>query len=458
MGDGPKEALLGLVVNKVQLNSNYMFSKQSYTGAGIVQPTAVSQVGQNLARGIEKFGQGIGQAFESSGESKKLRRQLLTFSDEFKPDDFQGTDSEWSKMFANQLEDTGLPDLKGMMDGGMMRKSIQMLNEKIEGAKLQNQQSQQGITQAVAQKKFNINLFNDPNQSVGQAAQKTYEETGAIPSQALTMAQDQRQANILGTGLGVDVEEGASAGTVAKVFEGNLAKQRMEADKKQANIDRKYKRSLIRASNTKREQALSEMGKEFSKEQLTRLDSVYDKFIDDERVDAYIKGEGQFKQLQDVVLQPDATGASALATIFSFMKSLDPESIVRESEQDQARKTGGLFDSIVGSVNNLAGGGALTPSVRKNILDVSRKAIESQAKIANEYRLSVIDRQGQLEPDIDSSLYVPGEFNPGAFDVYNSRSEIDKAFNAGQIEVGQKVFYMTDKGFKSLTGGNGNSR
>ena len=143
--DGPEEVLQGLEVNKFQLNSNHMFSKQSYTGAGIVQPTAVSQVGQNLARGLEKFGQGIGQAFESAGESKKLRRQLLTFADEFKPDDFQGTDSEWSKMFSNQLEDTGLPDLKGMMEGGMMRKSIQMLNEKIAGAKLQNQQSQMPI-------------------------------------------------------------------------------------------------------------------------------------------------------------------------------------------------------------------------------------------------------------------------------------------------------------------------
>ena len=58
-----------------------------------------------------------------------------------------------------------------------------------------------------------------------------------------------------------------------------------------------------------------------------------------------------------------------LSMIFAYMKMLDPTSVVRESEQDQARKTGGAADWLVNYVEKLKGGGSLQGSQRRSFRD-----------------------------------------------------------------------------------------
>jgi hypothetical protein len=432
-----------------------MFSKQSYSGQGMVQPMAVSQSGQNLARGIEKFGEGIGQAFRSAGESRKLRSQLLTFADEFKPDNFQGTDKDWSKMFESQLEDKGLSDLRGMMEGGLIRKTLQMYNAKLESARLQNQGTQRGIDQGIANDEFLMRLGRGetPRQAISQFAPGDVVPSSAAQyiTQEVAGTKDREQAKILSNAAGIDVPSRATSATTQQVIDNQLAQSKMDAAKDSAAIDERYKNALIGQLEAKRQQAEAEVG-QLSNEQKTRIDSVYNSYIKAAPIDDYIKSEAQFKQLQDVILQKGSTGAQGLATVFAFMKSLDPDSVVREGEQQQAQKTGGLFDSIVSTLNDAVGKGKLTPQVRKNILDVSRTALQARLKDANAYRQSTIERQQSIEPGIDPTLYVSSEFNPTMYQVFDSWEEAQQAQAQGKIQAGEKIYFMEGSGFRSATG------
>lgn len=421
----------------------------------MVQPMVTSQAGQNLARGIEKFGEGIGQAFKSAGESRKLRSQLLTFADEFKPDNFQGTDKDWTKMFESQLEDKGLSDLRGMMEGGLIRKTLQMYNAKLESARLQNQGTQRGIDQGIANDEFLMRLGQGetPRQAISQFAPGDVVPSSAAQyiTQEVAGTKDREQAKILSNAAGIDVPSRATSATTQQVIDNELAQKKMEAAKDSAAIDERYKNALIDQLNLKKQQAEAEAG-QLSDQQKSRLDSVYNSYLKAPPVDDYIKAESQFKQLQDVILQKGATGAQGLATVFAFMKSLDPDSVVREGEQKQAQATGGFFDSIVSTLNDAVGKGKLTPQVRKNILDVSRTALRARLKDANEYRQATIDRQQSIEPGIDPTLYVSSEFNPTMYQVFDSREDMQNAVKRREVKVGEKIYFMEGSGFLSATG------
>lgn len=75
-----------------------------------------------------------------------------------------------------------------------------------------------------------------------------------------------------------------------------------------------------------------------------------------------------------------ATGASDTALVFSFMKMLDPGSVVRESEFAQAQKTGNLYDYLKGLVSQKTEGTFLTPKTRANFQNLAQKYMDAAEK------------------------------------------------------------------------------
>ena len=76
-----------------------------------------------------------------------------------------------------------------------------------------------------------------------------------------------------------------------------------------------------------------------------------------------------------------------LAAIFTFMKSLDPASVVREGEQEQARRTGGITDSLIGFANQIQGEGGLPPKVFDDMV-LTAKRLANQAISDSETQIS----------------------------------------------------------------------
>lgn len=67
-----------------------------------------------------------------------------------------------------------------------------------------------------------------------------------------------------------------------------------------------------------------------------------------------------------------------LAAIFTFMKALDPGSVVRENEQDQAVRTGGITDQFAAYIDQIRGKGALPENVFNEMV-MTAKRLSNQA-------------------------------------------------------------------------------
>lgn len=66
-----------------------------------------------------------------------------------------------------------------------------------------------------------------------------------------------------------------------------------------------------------------------------------------------------------------------LATLFDYMKALDPTSVVREGEQDTFRKTGSFTQSMANTMTKLVNGQSITPEQRQEIVKYTRNRLRT---------------------------------------------------------------------------------
>lgn len=90
-------------------------------------------------------------------------------------------------------------------------------------------------------------------------------------------------------------------------------------------------------------------------------------------------------------LAESGTAADQLAVIFKFMKALDPASVVRDNEQAQVMKTGGVFDYFSNIIGGLNDGQKLTPEQMQNIVVTSKNLANNKMQAANSSMGSYID-------------------------------------------------------------------
>lgn len=132
----------------------------------------------------------------------------------------------------------------------------------------------------------------------------------------------------------------------------------------------------------------------------------------------------------DKILSSGVGGAQDLATVYSFMKALDPGSVVRESEYETAAKSGNIFTGALARFNGLfnASGGLLSPQLKKEFSNIINAKMSSQQTQYDNYRnqiRTIAERQG-LNPD-----NVTIDFT-GEFDNYNNQDTGDYRFVNGK--------------------------
>ncbi len=100
-------------------------------------------------------------------------------------------------------------------------------------------------------------------------------------------------------------------------------------------------------------------------------------------------------------LSGDNTGASDIGLIFSYMKVLDPTSVVREGEYATAQNSGSLPQNIINQYNKLLEGTKLTPEQRTNFVSTMKTSAKTQYEklkpIINQYE--EIAKDGDLKPE-----------------------------------------------------------
>lgn len=97
----------------------------------------------------------------------------------------------------------------------------------------------------------------------------------------------------------------------------------------------------------------------------------------------------------------DESGAGDIALITSFMKMLDPGSVVRETEFATARDTAGVVDQLKNALSKAENGEFLQPAQRKAYARLSKKYLEEARKQQDKVKsdMTVIIENYGLEGD-----------------------------------------------------------
>lgn len=112
----------------------------------------------------------------------------------------------------------------------------------------------------------------------------------------------------------------------------------------------------------------------------------------DKRVDNYITVSSNFDRVDSA--SPNAAGD--LALVFSFMKMLDPGSVVREGEQALARNAAGVPERIRTTYNNVLDGQSLSAEQRRNFKAEAGKVFVASRKTAEKAVAPIINQAKRL--------------------------------------------------------------
>lgn len=92
------------------------------------------------------------------------------------------------------------------------------------------------------------------------------------------------------------------------------------------------------------------------------------------------------------------TGAAQLGIIFNYMKSLDPQSVVREGEQVQVMRSDGIWGQIKGYVDQLNAGNGLSQEARDNIVNAAKINANAMGQQFNQQVDEYLDTYGDTIP------------------------------------------------------------
>lgn len=92
----------------------------------------------------------------------------------------------------------------------------------------------------------------------------------------------------------------------------------------------------------------------------------------------YFQIGDQYGKMREAAASPSAAGDVAM--IFSFMKMLDPSSVVREGEYANAQNAAGVPTRIVAAYNRAIDGTRLTDEQRSDFLNQGKKFYDTQKK------------------------------------------------------------------------------
>lgn len=117
------------------------------------------------------------------------------------------------------------------------------------------------------------------------------------------------------------------------------------------------------------------------------------------RSKVYSELQGTFNNIK--ASADTGNGPGDIALITSFMKMLDPGSVVRETEFATARDTAGLFTQLENRLQKAKNGELLGPAQRQEYVALSQKYLDSAQKKANQEKkdLGIVVKNYRLNPE-----------------------------------------------------------
>lgn len=181
-----------------------------------------------------------------------------------------------------------------------------------------------------------------------------------------------------------------------------------------------------------------------NEEQAKLSNDLFTKLRSSEPVKQLAALNSQYSALENLIMSKDKLeGPGDIAIVFTFMKSLDPRSVVRESEFEVAAKAGGLPEQFVNQYTKLKDGSFLTPEMRRNFLKAARQAAGSYVNSANIERQAYVDQGGRFGLPEDYAAGSPFQLSRKSFD---SEEDVLEAQKDGQLKVGDQIWIFQPSG------------
>jgi hypothetical protein len=206
----------------------------------------------------------------------------------------------------------------------------------------------------------------------------------------------------------------ATAGTAEEKAAADLLKAQADADKAdiQAQFEERNQKANLKKlaadlglTNAQRDRVLVETGKLGTEAKKAALElkalektggvDPDKKFQQEEKIrKEYINRTGKYKELGSTfenikVSAKVADGTGDIALITSFMKMLDPGSVVRETEFATGRDTAGLYANLQNQLEKAKNGQFLNTTQRNQYVNLSQKYLDSAKIKANEEKESL---------------------------------------------------------------------
>lgn len=204
----------------------------------------------------------------------------------------------------------------------------------------------------------------------------------------------------------------------------------------------------LRAGRTtlEEEQAIFDTLSKQQIEQANNLRKDYEKRLKEAKIGEI---QDQVRVIEKAAEDPSAVGD--LSLIFSYMKVLDPMSVVREGEFATAANAGSVPERVRGAYNKLVSGERLSKNIRKNFLKEARSTYRSKLKraqdISNRFNKLAVSqgippKAGLGIKDYSLATHMPKE---AAYDLAQkalktNRKGVDKVLKAR----GQDIFQLIE--------------
>ncbi|HEY9219548.1 MAG TPA: lytic transglycosylase domain-containing protein [Phenylobacterium sp.] len=146
------------------------------------------------------------------------------------------------------------------------------------------------------------------------------------------------------------------------------------------------------------------------------------------QIKAFRDVQASFGVINSIAKKADPTAADDLALIFSFMKMLDPGSVVREGEFANAQNSAGVPDQIRNAYNRVKSGERLNPSQRTQFAQSAGQVVIDRRRVFDQTAIEYRRLASDTGVNPDRIAPVPGAWEKRA-------AERDKA--AGKLTTEQ---------------------
>ena len=222
--------------------------------------------------------------------------------------------------------------------------------------------------------------------------------------------------------MGAAAQKGYLEGKKAELEE---AARKAAADK--AAFDRRLAIAQLRQKDREIEATSGKTQRAITKEQFDMEDKLFNKYesVSSENREAffgYQKVRNAAQEYKDAAARgEEPSGASDIALLIGYMKTLDPGSVVRETEYATAKNAGGVSERVRNIFNNVRDGVILTPKLREDFIKSAttqvQPHIERQIKLDKKYTKRAKDYD--LNPERVITPFLPN--------IFGSVDEAEKA-------------------------------